>query len=163
MLPILQLPFVSGVWGSWVSWIPASSQWTCWRVSAVLLLLIIIILYLHNPILLSKPFCIVTPFLHPSPFTGWKLIPAAPAWTSITSLQPRTWQALLSGVLPPPFRSPTCPPLASAARGPNTSWSSKVSKTTTTHWRAPCERLLRQAVCACTMLTVSWDTVTNKL
>lgn len=33
----LQL-FVSGVWGSWVSRIPASSQRTCWCVSAVILL-----------------------------------------------------------------------------------------------------------------------------
>lgn len=131
--------FPPGLWGSRVSWIPASSHWTCGCVSATVL--DFSQLYFWNTFPIS--FCVEQ---HLSSASGWRPTPATPAWTSTTSRQLKTWQALLSAALPPPSRSPTCPPLASGARGPNTSWSWRVSKTTTTHWRAHCERLQTECV-----------------
>lgn len=98
-----------------------------------------LVYYFHNFLMLLR----VTPlYFSLCPSSEWRPTPAAPAWTNTTSQQPRTWRALLFAALPPPSRSPTCPPPANAARGPNTSWSSKASKTTTTHWRAHCKGLL---------------------
>lgn len=92
---------------------------------------------------------------------------AAALRVSGTSLQPKTWPAAqrLRAPPPPPPKPPTSPPpppprssSSSVANGPDTSWSWRASKTTTTPWRVPSEVLgLSQEQVSLPAVKVPWD------
>lgn len=135
-----------GFWRSRIFEIPGSSNWTGHCVSELLLAVI----PYSSPLMLipswNVNYALGTICFSLHCFLASSLAAAA-LRASTTSLQPKTWPAPRSLQAPPPPPPPKPPTShlrrSSAASGPDTSWSWRTSKTTTTLWTARSENLWR--------------------